>query len=153
MQHPLTGGGMTIAFNGVLLISKLLSPANVPSLDDSSAVLKQIGRFHWARKQSSSLTNILAMVLYTLFTAGDSTLSALKSGCFRYFQISILSDWWEVQARTLRYAGGSCTVAFYSVRLVLAEAPVWMIPYKVGVAVLIIRNASWVFGPYLVWEA
>ena len=64
----------------------------------------------------------------------------------------ILSDWWEVQARTLRYAGGSCTVAFYSVRLVLAEALVWMIPYKVGVAVLIIWKASWVIGPYLVWE-
>ena len=74
----------------------------------------------------------------------------------------ILLDWWEVQlqAKTLQYAGGSpwvlvyhfFAVAFYSVRLVLAEAPVWMIPYKVVVAVLIIWKASWVIGPYLVWE-
>ena len=43
-------------------------------------------------------------------------------------------------------------VTFYSVRLVLAEAPVGMIPYIVVVAVLIIWKASWVIGPYLVWE-
>lgn len=43
MQHLLTGGSMTVAFNDVLLISKLLSPANAPSLDDSNTVPKQIG--------------------------------------------------------------------------------------------------------------
>lgn len=42
MQHPLIGGSMIVAFNGMLLISKLLSPANVPSLDDSNAVPEQI---------------------------------------------------------------------------------------------------------------
>lgn len=99
------------------------------------------------------------MALYTLFAARDSTLAALKKWVF-----SILSNWWEVQARTLRYAGGSYTdlrgflfyhffaVAFYSVWLVLAEAPIWMIPYKVVVAIGIIWKASWVIGPYLVWE-
>ena len=43
-------------------------------------------------------------------------------------------------------------VAFYSVWLVLAEGPIWMIPYKVVVAIVIIWKASWVIGPYLVWE-
>ena len=106
MQHLLTGGSMTVAFSDVLLISKLHSPANAPSLDYSNTVPKQIGWFHWAWKQSSSLINILAMALYMLFMAQDSTFSALKNRCF-----SILLDWWEVQARTLQYAGGSYTVA------------------------------------------
>lgn len=130
MRHPLTGGGMTVAFNDVLLISKLLAPGNVPSLDDSRAVLRQIGRFHWARKRSSSLINILAMALYALFAAEDTTLAALKTGCFRYFQIGVRCK--EEPCGMLAGLIGSpwvlvyhfFAVAFYSVWLVLAEAPI-----------------------------
>jgi squalene monooxygenase len=158
MRHPLTGGGMTVAFNDVLLISQLLAPENVPSLDDSNAVLKQISRFHWARKQSSSLINILAMALYTLFAAQGPTLSAMKTGCFRYLQLGgrrkeepcgmlaglIRSPW------VLVYH--FFAVAFYSVWLVLAEAPVWRIPYGVVAATLIIWKACCVIGPYMISE-
>jgi squalene monooxygenase len=158
MRHPLTGGGMTVAFNDVLLVSKLLAPGNVPSLDDSTAVLEQIGRFHWARKRSSSLINILAMALYSLFAARDTTLSALKTGCFRYFQIGgrckeepcgmlaglIRSPW------VLVYH--FFAVAFYSIWLVLAETPIWKIPFEVVGATLIIWKACGVIGPYLIWE-
>jgi squalene monooxygenase len=48
LRHPLTGGGTTVAFNDVLLTSKLLALENVLSLDDSNAMLRQIGHFHWA---------------------------------------------------------------------------------------------------------
>ncbi|GFF29569.1 squalene monooxygenase [Aspergillus udagawae] len=158
MRHPLTGGGMTVAFNDVLLIFKLLAPENVLSLDDSNAVLEQIGRFHWARKQGSSLINILAMALYTLFAAKDTTLSALKSGCFRYFQIGgrCKQEPCGMLAGLIR---SPCVlvyhffaVAFYSVWLVLAEAPMWKIPYEVVTATLIIWKACCVIGPYLIWE-
>lgn len=149
---------MTVAFNDALLISKLLAPENVLSLDDSNAVLAQIGRFHWARKQSSSLINILAMALYTLFSAEDTKLTALKNGCFRYFQIDgrckqepcgmlaglIQSPW------VLIYH--FFAVAFYSVWLVLLEAPIWKLPYEVVAATLIIWKACCVIGPYLLWE-
>lgn len=158
MRHPLTGGGMTVAFNDVLLISKLLAPENIPSLDDSNAILEQIGRFHWARKQSSSLINILAMALYSLFAAKDAKLTALKNECFQYFQIGgrckqepcgmlaglIQSPW------VLVYH--FFAVAFYSVWLVLVETPIWKIPYEVVAATLIIWKACCVIGPYLLWE-
>ena len=69
MRHPLTGGGMTVAFNDVVLISKLLSPEIVSTFEDTHLVLEQMKRFHWKRKSLSSVINILAQALYSLFAA------------------------------------------------------------------------------------
>jgi squalene monooxygenase len=69
MRHPLTGGGMTVAFTDVVLISKLLSPENVTTFTDTRLVLKQMKTFHWQRKSLSSVINILAQALYSLFAA------------------------------------------------------------------------------------
>ncbi|TKA63200.1 hypothetical protein B0A49_08990 [Cryomyces minteri] len=85
MRHPLTGGGMTVAFNDAVLLSELLSPELVPTFDDTKLVLKQMERFHWQRKSLTSVINILAQALYSLFAANDPQLKALQLGCFRYF--------------------------------------------------------------------
>ncbi|KAK5155341.1 Squalene epoxidase, partial [Cryomyces antarcticus] len=69
MRHPLTGGGMTVAFNDAVLLSELLSPELVPTFDDTKLVLKQMERFHWQRKSLTSVINILAQALYSLFAA------------------------------------------------------------------------------------
>lgn len=69
MRHPLTGGGMTVAFNDVVLLKSLLSPELVPNLGDTTLVLKQMERFHWQRKNLTSVINILAQALYSLFAA------------------------------------------------------------------------------------
>ena len=87
MRHPLTGGGMTVAFNDVVLLSELLSPENVPILDDTKLILKQMRTFHWRRKGLTSVINILAQALYSLFAANDPQLKALQKGCFQYFQL------------------------------------------------------------------
>jgi len=87
MRHPLTGGGMTVAFNDAVLLSELLNPDLVPRLDDTTLVLKQMEKFHWQRKSLTSVINILAQALYSLFAADDSQLKALQLGCFRYFQM------------------------------------------------------------------
>lgn len=84
MRHPLTGGGMTVAFNDVVHLSELLSPDRIPSLADTAAVQKAFKEFHWKRKGSSTTINILAMALYSLFAANDRQLEALKSGTFAY---------------------------------------------------------------------
>ncbi|KAG0129019.1 squalene epoxidase-domain-containing protein [Tuber indicum] len=86
MRHPLTGGGMTVAFNDVVLISDLLSPENMPDLADTDLVLAQLSRFHWERKSLTSVINILAQALYALFAANDNKLRTLQRGCFKYFQ-------------------------------------------------------------------
>jgi squalene monooxygenase len=69
MRHPLTGGGMTVALNDVLLLKELLNPNQVPSLADARAVLTQMRIFHWKRKALSSSINVLAQALCALFAA------------------------------------------------------------------------------------
>ncbi|KAJ8604990.1 hypothetical protein MRB53_041587 [Persea americana] len=87
MRHPLTGGGMTVAINDAVLLSELLSPERVPSLDNIQLVLKQMSEFHWKRKGLTSVINILAQALYSLFAADDAQLKALQQGCFEYFKL------------------------------------------------------------------
>ena len=72
MRHPLTGGGMTVAFNDVVLLKELLSPEVVPDLGNTKLVLKQMERFHWRRKGLTSVINILAQALYSLFAANGT---------------------------------------------------------------------------------
>ncbi|KAL3426935.1 squalene epoxidase [Phlyctema vagabunda] len=86
MRHPLTGGGMTVAFNDVVLLATLLAPERIPSLSDTTAVQQAMKEFHWKRKGLSSIINILAMALYSLFAANDKQLKALQRGCFSYFK-------------------------------------------------------------------
>lgn len=74
MRHPLTGGGMTVGLNDVVIIKDLLSPETVPELANTELVLKQLKEFHWKRKNLGSVINILAMALYSLFAANGSFL-------------------------------------------------------------------------------
>ena len=87
MRHPLTGGGMTVALNDAVLLSEVLHPNVVPYLNDTKLVLQQMKTFHWKRKGLSSVINILAMALYSLFAAEDVQLKALQQGCFEYFKL------------------------------------------------------------------
>jgi squalene monooxygenase len=75
MRHPLTGGGMTVAFNDVVVLRDLLSPEKVPTFADTAQVSKQMKSFHWRRKSSSSVINILAQALYSLFAADGMVLT------------------------------------------------------------------------------
>lgn len=77
MRHPLTGGGMTVGLNDVVLLSELLSPENVPDLADSKKILKQMRSFHWRRKDVTSVINILAQALYALFAASGALIACL----------------------------------------------------------------------------
>ena len=74
MRHPLTGGGMTVAFNDVVLLRNLLHPDIVPDLGNTQSVLKQMELFHWRRKNLTSVINILAQALYSLFAANGMIL-------------------------------------------------------------------------------
>ena len=69
MRHPLTGGGMTVALNDVVLLRELLSPEAVPDLGNTKFVIKQMKTFHWRRKNLTSVINVLAQALYSLFAA------------------------------------------------------------------------------------
>ncbi|KAF2105885.1 squalene monooxygenase [Lophiotrema nucula] len=159
MRHPLTGGGMTVAFNDVVLLSNLLSPEKVPNLEKTDAVLHQMSRFHWDRKQSSSVINILAMALYSLFAANSPALQTLQNGCFRYFQRGgkCVDEPCGLLAGLIRTPSVLVyhffAVAFYAVWCKLITSPVWKAPYIIFIeSLLVIYKAVVVIGPYLIWE-
>ncbi|OBZ72334.1 Squalene monooxygenase [Grifola frondosa] len=65
MRHPLTGGGMTVAFNDVVLLTDML-----------------VGY-----KSSQIGSKSLVVALYDLFGAEDPSLEVLRVGCFKYFEL------------------------------------------------------------------
>ena len=158
MRHPLTGGGMTVAFNDVVLLSELLSPEQVPSLDDTKLVLKQMRAFHWQRKGLASVINILAQALYSLFAADDKQLKALQMGCFHYFKL-----------------GGNCVdgpvgllagiirqpfvlfyhffaVAIYAIWIYLSSASILTLPVRLVGSLGVFWKACNVLFPYIFSE-
>jgi squalene monooxygenase len=158
MRHPLTGGGMTVAFNDAVLLSEVLHPDVVPYLDDTKLVLKQMQSFHWKRKGLSSVINILAMALYSLFAAEDTQLKALQQGCFEYFKL-----------------GGNCidgpvgllagiirqpfvlfyhffAVALYAMWIYITSAGALMVPVRSVMSVGVFYKACVVIFPYIFSE-
>ncbi len=70
MRHPLTGAGMSVALNDIVIWRDLLTC--VPDLSNHNKVLKMVKVFQWKRKHSHSFViNILAQALYALFSASD----------------------------------------------------------------------------------
>jgi squalene monooxygenase len=103
MRHPLTGGGMTVAFSDVVLLAPMI--AAELDLTDWHALTDVLHRWHWARKPLAATINILSVALYDLFAAdgtynvfhltrlcltcaerSDDYLAILRTGCFRYFE-------------------------------------------------------------------
>lgn len=102
MRHPLTGGGMTVAFWDCVFLAHILGTGTWSPLDgyDASFPIAPAARdlanwpalqvalrtWHWKRKKLASVINILAMSLYSLFGVPDDHLTLLRAGCFRYFE-------------------------------------------------------------------
>ena len=163
MRHPLTGGGMTVAFNDVVLLSSLLSPKRIPNLGDTAAIQKAMKDFHWQRKGLSSIINILAQALYALFAANDPQLKALQKGCFRYFErggncidgpVGLLAGIIR-QPFVLFYH--FFAVALLSIWIVMGNIMgsifgVWKLPLAVGKSLLVFWKACIVIFPYIFSE-
>ncbi|KAI5292729.1 Squalene epoxidase, partial [Ascosphaera atra] len=156
MRHPLTGGGMTCAFNDVVTVSEMLAPANVPDLNDTHRVLKQMEKFHWVRKSKTSVINILAMALYSLFAANNENLVALQRGCFRYFQlglvkgpVSLLAGIVTQQLVLFRHF---FAVAFLAMWEVLKSEPIIFLPLTLLKCVQVLWTACVVLFPFIYTE-
>ena len=92
MRHPLTGAGMSVALNDVLLLRQLLH--DIPYLNQQSVILIvcrvncllysdlvecALKNFQWKRKMSHSfVVNILAQALYALFASSEGELTPIN---------------------------------------------------------------------------
>ncbi|XP_006879360.1 PREDICTED: squalene monooxygenase [Elephantulus edwardii] len=133
MRHPLTGGGMTVAFNDVKLWHHLLK--GIPDLYDDAAVLQAKKTFYWTRKKSHSfVVNVLAQALYELFSATDDSLHKLRKACFLYFKL-----------------GGECVAGPVGLLSVLSPNPLILIGHFFAVAVYAMyfcfKSEPWVSKP------
>ena len=158
MRHPLTGGGMTVAFNDVVLLRDLLSPKLVPDLGNTKLVRQQMKSFHWQRKHLTSVINILAQALYSLFAANDPQLKALQLGCFRYFQrggrcvdgpVGLLAG---IIRQPLLLFFHFFAVALLAIWLVLSKSPIWKTPLALMSSVSIFWKACAVIFPFIFSE-
>src|ERR1700733_10969026 len=76
MRHPLTGGGMTVALNDVVVLRDLLEVVN--DFKDWKQIKKVLHRWHWDRNPLASTVNMISVALYDLFGAdGRSNQSCL----------------------------------------------------------------------------
>ncbi|EXJ79663.1 squalene monooxygenase [Capronia epimyces CBS 606.96] len=158
MRHPLTGGGMSVALNDVVLISELLSPENVADLANTDLVLKQFRLFHWRRKALTAIVNILAQALYSLFAANDWQLKYLQKGCFRYFQlggrcidepVGLLG---ALIRRPFVLLYHFFSVALWSIWILIQENGLLLFPLSLVQGLLILWKACVVIFPYIFAE-
>lgn len=97
MRHPLTGGGMSVGLWDVVHLTRALGGEKWRPIDEQStttvdlqdwaAISPLLRTWHWQRKSLSSVINILAQALYSLFGADDDSLAILRQGCFEYFAL------------------------------------------------------------------
>lgn len=80
MRHPLTGGGMTVAFNDAVLLTHYLSAERLgegrEGLEDWGKVSEGLREWFWERKKVSGVINVMSMALYDLFGGADGELCA-----------------------------------------------------------------------------
>lgn len=79
MRHPLTGGGMTVAFTDVYLLGKNLLALN--NFSKANEVNEAVAAFYRERPSQTATINILADALYGVMKNED-----LKQACFGYLK-------------------------------------------------------------------
>ncbi|KAL5017457.1 hypothetical protein ScPMuIL_007046 [Solemya velum] len=158
MRHPLTGGGMSVVFNDVLLWRDLFK--SLPNTKDYSAILSALRTFNRERKQHHSfVVNVLAQALYQLFsaTSEDENVHAMKLACFEFFCLG--EEWVRRPVELLSILnpkphlliGYFFLVAFYSFFHIFKKNPWWALHRSVYKSVMVLFKSCHIMFP-LVWS-
>ncbi|XP_027805794.2 squalene monooxygenase [Marmota flaviventris] len=138
LRHPLTGGGMTVAFKDIKLWRKLLK--GIPDLYDDAAIFQAKKSFYWSRRKSHSfVVNVLAQALYELFSSTDDYLHQLRKACFLYFKL-----------------GGECVAGPVGLLSVLSPNPLVLIGHFFAVAIyatyFCFKSEPWITKPRAIFS-
>ena len=129
MRHPLTGGGMTVAFSDTALLCDMLRP--LPDLSNPIATSEATAKFYVQRKPVAATINTLANALYAVFnsTGEDVAHEEMQQACFDYLKlggmysngpVSLLSG---LNPRPSVLVAHFFMVAFYGVGRLLLPRP------------------------------
>ncbi|CRG87195.1 squalene monooxygenase [Talaromyces islandicus] len=156
MRHPLTGGGMTVAFSDVVVLRNLLSPEKVPTFTDTPLITKTMKDFHWQRKKTASVINILAQALYSVFSGDGPNLAVLQRGCFRYFELGMTGEPAGLLAGIIKQPSTLVrhffAVAFLGIWVNFVETPFYLFPVALYRGVTVLYTACVVIMPYVFAE-
>ncbi|KAL7424333.1 Squalene epoxidase [Cryptotrichosporon argae] len=158
MRHPLTGGGMTVAFHDAVLLTDYLRPSNAlpagrDGLERWDVIAARLRDWFWARKKLAGTVNVLSFALYDLFGGADDDLALLREGCFQYFElggarvsepVGLLS---ALAPRPLTLFYHFFSVALYTIYILFTQGP----PPRAGEKRA--RPPSWSDVPHLAYSA
>ncbi|KAK6202443.1 squalene epoxidase, erosterol biosynthesis [Scheffersomyces amazonensis] len=157
MRHPLTGGGMTVGLNDVVVLAKLLSPKQIVDFEDYELLSKRLSQFHRKRKNLDAVINTLSIALYALFAADSTALKILQRGCFSYFllggscvsgPIGLLSGMLPFPMILFNHF---FSVAFYAIYRNFVDRGLLGFPLALIEALVTLVTAIYIFTPYL-WK-
>lgn len=160
MRHPLTGGGMTVAFNDAVLLSDLLQPDRVPDLGDARAVQRAMDTLYARRKNLTGIVNVLAQALYSLFAANDPQLHILQRGCFAYFERGMTDGPSALLAAIVQrpivlfyhfFSVAFLAIWLHACDIIGGPTGLWKLPLAFIDMILILWKASVVFVPFM-WQ-
>ena len=152
VRHPLTGGGMTVAFTDCAAVVAAFD-ASIKDFNDPAA-LDALAHTHYATRAAPvAAINILADALYDVF--GSTYGVALREACFDY-----LSQGGEKAAGPIRLLSGVSRSQellvrhFFSVALWGVQKQLWPIPTPVGLvnSFCMLRDACTIILPLLLQE-
>ena len=112
MRHPLTGGGMTVAFTDVAALGKkIISQRNLSNI---SATTDLVNDFYQSRVAPACAINTLASALYDVFSFSNQD---LREGCYEYLK-----------------NGGSYSLGPISLLSGLSRSQMWLVYHFFSVA-------------------
>uniref|UniRef100_A0A0E0NS09 Squalene monooxygenase n=1 Tax=Oryza rufipogon TaxID=4529 RepID=A0A0E0NS09_ORYRU len=151
MRHPLTGGGMTVAFSDIVVLRNLLKPLG--NLHDAPSLCKYLESFYTLRKPVASTINTLAGALYKVFCAStDQAKNEMREACFDYLSlggvfsngpIALLSG---LNPRPLSLVAHFFAVAIYGVGRLMLPVPS---PKRMWIGARLVSGACGIIFPII----
>ncbi|EFN52926.1 hypothetical protein CHLNCDRAFT_137251 [Chlorella variabilis] len=153
MRHPLTGGGMTVAFSDTNLLCDMLRP--LPTFANKLATSRATSTFYVRRKPVSATINTLANALYKVFCASDSRAhEEMRQACFDYLALGGMYSTGPVSLLSgLNPRPSVLVMHFFMVALYGVGRLLWPRPTLRGVwlGVLLLYSAACIILP-IIWK-